>query len=104
MKSVTAFSFISVGYLFIDLSSCTIEKIPKRVALPPREKYLKSKNSPTPSAFVAYIYGKIIKSIYPINSLERQPVNLELKASDGFCRLSKAKFKTEHNFIEFYIL
>ena len=34
---------------------------------------------------------------YPINSLERQSVILE------FCRLWKAKSKTEHNFIGFYI-
>ena len=46
------------------------------------------------------ISRKIIKSTYLINSLENQPVILELTASAPL--ESKSELKTERNFIEFY--
>ena len=49
------------------------------------------------------ISRKIIKSTCPINSLERQPVILDLTASDGLCRLWKTKVKTKFYRIPHFI-
>ena len=109
-KRASAFSLISIGYLFIDLSSSTIEEVAWRVALEAATRKV-FKITEFADIFCSLSIAecsdqmsrKIIKSTYPINSLERQPVILELAASDNFCRLWKAKFKTEHYFTEFYI-
>ena len=62
---------------------------------------------PTPILELARAYGlrpDYGSWSYFKNSQERQPVILELTASDGFYRLWKVKLKTGHDFIKFYIL
>ena len=91
-----AFSFISVGYLFINLSRSTFEKIHVTCCVKGRhEESTVCKIKEFANMFLFYnlsisecsdqISRKMIKSTYPVNSLECQRVALEMMASDGFC-------------------
>ena len=85
-RRVSVFSFNFIDYLLIDLLSSTIEKIAHGVALEAAaRKVFEIKTFADTLLFL--IHQKLIKSTYPTNSLERQPVILELTASDDLCRL-----------------
>ena len=91
---MSAFSFISTGFLLIDLSSPTNEIFAQRAALEAAtSNVFKIKLRIRRHLFVPYVSGNALINFtenhqiyckYPINSLERQSVILGLTASAAF--------------------